>query len=1375
MVSPSKKHSRVASHQPNKCKLIKGQKPLINYRFYLDIEKHQIANKIETKIKELGGSIEFFLAKDVTHFVTDKILNRDQGSSNSSQAHTPKTPLTPFTPYLSEPANVGSPNVSSSNESRATCSKPLSRADAMLQKVRDRSCENSLKSTNISNSPIQLAKTWGTPIWSTEYTIKFLQKLCAAIKSDLSHHTPKGRPANVKHLHGDYIKIESFSRNYRPYFQEIKHWPTINLRPKVGYSPFAKHDQGVNKKTGYSPLARQDQGINRKTPANRSEKRKTISEMTRKSRSKQMRTKNEHKRTSEKQCGYCEVCRIEYDVLSVHLQSKEHTNFVNNSDNYLSLDNLISNSANVDTFLKMNSAPPKNDYDSGLYTKRACRKFKEMLDLDISNADSNSIKSDYVRMNGSAKMVTRRSNNRKSQSDSRSCVKSSPAKVENNFNAVETESAAQLRSRRESVKRINYAEPREDEENADDLKTKIRIRGIRWRPPSPADDNLSSASQPAVYKIGKGAKTKDNFSDQNKDPQSGLKVKICRVRESELSLLTNEADKFMFPPCLSDRPTDEDRESSTDHNKDKSTELTSSDADTSKKKKSYDKLETNVKRKRRNQLQSFLEDNSDYYKFEKPDTRLRFPEAPIQSTPSVTKYRTMTASDRNSDLEIVGESEDRMGAKRNNQNEILASETISRLKYSFERVPSSEPWYDAFQRQDECRERVFEYWGNTAYRKLPYEIGPMPPLPANCCSLSKLAHKKVELNKIDRRFKIYRDQKKLKEKPPENDSDDHPDPLPQTSVDEKSLSQDIPLKASCEIANVQKNGSTAPKSRSPVIFASGSNGTRSDSGPILTVKSTPQNDVNKSHKRNLNNDFTLTMPTEAKEIKVKSAISTSRRNSLLDINGQPRKSPREHASTLAILSCLVQERKKREKALNGGISPDKMQLNDDDREQTSDGSYGDESSDTVVLNTAIKQEVESCDEYADSNDLEPNTSMAVTNIKSEQDDELPMENEKNESIVPIEPTKEDVKEEVKHPRMPRSDYVNPAKLYKEIDNLLQSSQGEDDILPDVVSANENTDDLVLIGTPKDFVEILLSTTPGPLRYRSLVNIKKPSGLSSFSRCKKRRNNKTGWPTIPKRRILIKKEVEEDSNSCSLSVTEPDEECDDNRTTHDDRVDISDQLGKDEFFIHSRQKLNSMGEDFSKDDEYSNDVSSDSLDTDVTESNNKQQLDKDYDVISIVNVSDEDTSSADVTLAEMLKKQIGVGDKMVRCNRQKSVKKSNKIVNNVKLLQPIIYVKKINETETLNTFITSKTNSTIKDESIVRNNSSPNTKCSPRKLRKPRGLLTTTAGRKKITNAPEKVTEVLQATQSRPFFTPSDQGSSSFLSITESNTLNKEKS
>lgn len=34
---------------------MKGSKPLIRFKFYLDIKNHVICSKIEAKIKELGG------------------------------------------------------------------------------------------------------------------------------------------------------------------------------------------------------------------------------------------------------------------------------------------------------------------------------------------------------------------------------------------------------------------------------------------------------------------------------------------------------------------------------------------------------------------------------------------------------------------------------------------------------------------------------------------------------------------------------------------------------------------------------------------------------------------------------------------------------------------------------------------------------------------------------------------------------------------------------------------------------------------------------------------------------------------------------------------------------------------------------------------------------------------------------------------------------------------------------------------------------------------------------------------------------------------------------------------------------------------------
>lgn len=89
------------------------------------------------------------------------------------------------------------------------------------------------------------------------------------------------------------------------------------------------------------------------------------STMTRKTRNKQVReaaidacsikTNNDDVKPNSEKCGYCEKCRVEYDVLASHLQSKEHLNFVKNNDNYIALDSLINSGTNVENFLRINS------------------------------------------------------------------------------------------------------------------------------------------------------------------------------------------------------------------------------------------------------------------------------------------------------------------------------------------------------------------------------------------------------------------------------------------------------------------------------------------------------------------------------------------------------------------------------------------------------------------------------------------------------------------------------------------------------------------------------------------------------------------------------------------------------------------------------------------------------------------------------------------------------------------------------------------------------------------------------------------------------------------------------------------------------------
>lgn len=146
------------------------------------------------------------------------------------------------------------------------------------------------------------------------------------------------------------------------------------------------------------------------------------STMTRKTRNKQVReaaidacsikTNNDDVKPNSEKCGYCEKCRVEYDVLAQHLQSKEHLNFVKNNDNYIALDSLINSGTNVENFLRINSgqmideserngvvhSPPKNE---SLITTRVNYLNRSAYQSAINNDDSAAAKS-HKQMNGIA-------------------------------------------------------------------------------------------------------------------------------------------------------------------------------------------------------------------------------------------------------------------------------------------------------------------------------------------------------------------------------------------------------------------------------------------------------------------------------------------------------------------------------------------------------------------------------------------------------------------------------------------------------------------------------------------------------------------------------------------------------------------------------------------------------------------------------------------------------------------------------------------------------------------------------------------------------------------------------------------------------------
>lgn len=326
----------------------------------------------------------------------------------------------------------------------------------------------------------------------------------------------------------------------------------------------------------------------------------------------------------------------------------------------------------------------------------------------------------------------------------------------------------------------------------------------------------------------------------------------------------------------------------------------------------------------------------------------------------------------------------------------------------------------------------------------------------------------------------------------------------------------------------------------------------------------------------------LLADTSLNSLSLPASISGKKKTMLLDAFGQPRKSPREHASTLAILSSLVQQRRKRIKEMNGGISPEKMP------------SYK-----AAVAAAIAAQQSAECSENEDIPDeCEPrlqirrnsmNTSTSTTttttnpNATSTETELKPMSSRRRSNQTPVfeinkmatdanEPQssggyhsmeqsdkifrlrkgkrrsqteslssnnesvsgKNDNKtandldvaatnttkllNDTDLPKIPVDEYIDPNKLVRDIDELLSNCYLESE--SDLNDIPVDCSDLILVNTSKDFVEIIESVKDGPLTYRSL------------QRGKKRHINKTGWPSLPRKRLPKREKVDDIESALS---------------------------------------------------------------------------------------------------------------------------------------------------------------------------------------------------------------------------------------------------
>lgn len=370
----------------------------------------------------------------------------------------------------------------------------------MLQRVRLQNQDSSLQSPQLQNSqlfkrnsqsPVQIAKTFGTPIWTAEYALRFLEKVLNDTRNfnkerthnshyhQHNHHHHHKRSHNAKILKGNYIKIESLnSKNYRPVYREFKSWPKIHLSIGNNSSPFDSENKEMTRKN------------------NRNTNTTTTAATVNKANNHQMgitksivatggNTNHENKKeeNSDKQCGYCEICRVEYDVLKQHLKSDEHLNFVKNDDNFISLDKLIKDSSNVDKFLNLKQESchvlitrtsftrsqairETNETKSGEKSKDTKKKNNSVINTNECNDDDGGGGDKKDKKNNESKQ--RRINNERVNNLPKLPDKPRKSGIERELNdllqtGVFTEDETR-RSRRESSRRINYAEPKEDDD-----------------------------------------------------------------------------------------------------------------------------------------------------------------------------------------------------------------------------------------------------------------------------------------------------------------------------------------------------------------------------------------------------------------------------------------------------------------------------------------------------------------------------------------------------------------------------------------------------------------------------------------------------------------------------------------------------------------------------------------------------------------------------------------------------------------------------------------------------------------------------------------------------------------------------------------------
>jgi len=299
MVSPRKRvlqanTSRESGTPPNLT-----QTPFSKFRFFLDLKstKESGRSSLVSEILLLGGHVEEFFSAQATHVITD--LPEEQiptASSSQSGSNLGPAPLSPWTPSPVTPATP------ISNRRLG----PSSRAEAILSKVK--------QTAKVVNTVLEKAVQLQIQIWSYSKILAWLQKYHLKVgRHHQRYSDSKLKASGLKTLVSPCIKLESAVESSKPYFFELKSWPSLHFEGRPGSSPFSSSAARAKTKK----LA----------------KRLDIST--------EIKKKEEAPPKPKRTRGFCEICNENFEGLELHLATESHVNFVNAASNWTEVDQFV--------------------------------------------------------------------------------------------------------------------------------------------------------------------------------------------------------------------------------------------------------------------------------------------------------------------------------------------------------------------------------------------------------------------------------------------------------------------------------------------------------------------------------------------------------------------------------------------------------------------------------------------------------------------------------------------------------------------------------------------------------------------------------------------------------------------------------------------------------------------------------------------------------------------------------------------------------------------------------------------------------------------------------------------------------------------------